>query len=134
MRKTLPALLVIGLLVQAAGASAAGPIDTTGIPKTGYPNLTLFGPLSVDNTGSTLAETFVTPAGVTKITSFSAIVGASGNVDAPMLTPSAQATKLELYLAAPGGAPTGAPLKSENIVIALGASSIRTFAVDWTVL
>ncbi len=60
----LPAVLIA--LLAPAAASAAGPIDTSGSPLAGYFGITRFSPSDFDNAGSSVAQTFTVPAGVTR--------------------------------------------------------------------
>lgn len=116
-------LVAFALLVPAAPAAAAGTtIDTTGFASnTEYP-FTSLDPVFGDQSGSEVAQTFVTPAGAQAITRISVLAAASA----------AQPLALKLYTLAAGAPDT--ELKTASVSLASGARSLRSFDVSWPVL
>ena len=115
---------LIAVAAPASPAFAAGStIDTTGFAtNTEYPFATDSGPPFNDRTGSDVAQTFVPPAGAQAITRISVLAAASA----------AQPVTLKLYTLA-AGAPD-AEIRSENVSLAAGSRSLRSFDLSWPIL
>lgn len=118
--------LMAALLALAASASpafAGSTIDTTGFAtNTAFDLASDSGPPFNDKLGSEVAQTFVPPAGAQAITRISVLAAASA----------AQPVTLKLYTLT-AGAPD-AEIRSENVSLAAGSRSLRSFDLSWPIL